>query len=56
MFTFRPLDDLILFLDYLLGVIAYSAEITQFRAIGYSDEVRKVLAQPERCGVDVAAS
>jgi hypothetical protein len=43
MFTFRPLDDLILFLDYLLGVIAYSAEVTRLGVIDLDAEVRALL-------------
>jgi hypothetical protein len=44
------------FLDPLLGAITHSAEVTQLGAIGYDAEVRAALAQPERCGVDVAPS
>jgi hypothetical protein len=44
MFTFRPLDDLILFLDYLLDVIAYSAEVTRLGVIYLDVEVRAPLA------------
>jgi hypothetical protein len=39
------------FLDPLLGVIAYGAEVTQLGAIGYGAEVRAALAQ-----TDVVAS
>jgi hypothetical protein len=35
------------FLDLLLGVIVYGAEVTQLDAIGYGAEVRAALAQPE---------
>jgi hypothetical protein len=34
------------FLDPLLGVVAYGAEVTQLGAIGYGAEVRVALAQP----------
>jgi hypothetical protein len=36
------------FLNFLLGVIAYGAEVTQLGAIGYGAEVRVALAQPGR--------
>jgi hypothetical protein len=35
-----------LFLDSLLGVIAYGAEVIHLGAIGYGAEVRATLAQP----------
>jgi hypothetical protein len=44
------------FLDPLLGVIAYGAEVTHLGAIGYGAEVRATLAQPERRGVNVVPS
>ena len=44
------------FLDLLLGVIAYDAEVTHLGAIGYGAEVRVALAQPGRRGADVAPS
>jgi hypothetical protein len=37
-----------LFLDPLLVVIAYGAEVTQLGAIGYGTEVCVALAQPGR--------
>jgi hypothetical protein len=36
-----------LFLDPLLGVIVYGAEVTQLAVIGYSAEIRDVLTQPD---------
>jgi hypothetical protein len=65
---FGPYKILIVFLDPLLGAIAYGAEITQLGAIaygaeitqlgaiGYGAEIRDALAQPGRRGVDVAPS
>jgi hypothetical protein len=44
------------FLDPLLGAIAYDAEVTQLGAIGYGAEVPATLAQPGRCGANVAPS
>ena len=56
------------FLDPLLGVIAYGAEVTHLGAIGYGAEVTHLdvigygaevcaaLPQPRRRGADVAAS
>jgi hypothetical protein len=35
------------FLDPLLGVIGYDAEVTQLGAIAYAAEVRAALAQPD---------
>jgi hypothetical protein len=35
------------FLDPLLGVIAYDAELTQLGTIGYDDEVGVALAQTD---------
>jgi hypothetical protein len=35
------------FLDPLLGVVAYGAEVTQLGAIGYGAEVRAALAQTD---------
>jgi hypothetical protein len=43
-------------LDPLLGVIAYSAEVTHLGAIGYDAEERVALAQPRRRGANVAPS
>jgi hypothetical protein len=36
-----------LFLDLLLGVIAYDAEVTQLGAIAYGAEVRVALARTD---------
>ena len=44
------------FLDPLLGVIGYGAEVTHLGAIGYDAEVRAALAQPRQRGADVAPS
>lgn len=44
------------FLDYLLGVIVYGADVTQFSAIAYDVEVPAVLVQSRRRGVDVACA
>jgi hypothetical protein len=35
------------FLDSLLGVVAYGAEVTELGAIGYGVEVRAALAQTD---------
>ena len=58
-FTFRSLEDLILFLDPLLGAIGRGAEVTLLGAIGYGVEVSTPLARylPRwRAGADVAPS
>jgi hypothetical protein len=55
-FTFRPQKNLMSFLDPLLGVIAYGAEVTHLGAIAYGAEVRAALAQPGRRVADVAPS
>jgi hypothetical protein len=44
------------FLDPVLGAIAYGAEVTQLGAIGYGAELRAALAQLGRRSVDVAPS
>jgi hypothetical protein len=44
------------FLDPLLGAIGYGAEVTHLGAIAYGAEVRAAMAQPGRCGADVAPS
>jgi hypothetical protein len=36
-----------LFLDPLLGAIAYNVEVTQLGAVGYGAEVRDALAQTD---------
>jgi hypothetical protein len=51
-FTFRPLKDLIPFLDPLLGAIACGAEVTHLDATGCGAEVPVALAS----GADVAPS
>jgi hypothetical protein len=44
------------FLDPLLGVIGYGAEVTHLGVISYGAEVRAALAQPRQHGADVAPS
>jgi hypothetical protein len=44
------------FLDPLLDVIAYDAEVTHLGAIGYGAEVRAALPQPRQRGANVAPS
>jgi hypothetical protein len=44
---FGPNENLMSFLDPLLGTIAYSAEVTQLDATGYGAEIPATLAQPE---------
>jgi hypothetical protein len=44
------------FLDYLLDVIVYDADVTQFGAIAYEVEVPAALVQSRRRGVDVACT
>jgi hypothetical protein len=45
MFTFRPFDDLISFVDSLLGVIDCGVEITRLGATDLGAEVRAPLAR-----------
>lgn len=40
---FRPLDDLISFLDLLLGAMEYGAEVTLLNVIDYGAKVRASL-------------
>jgi hypothetical protein len=42
-------------MDPLLGVIAYSAEVTHLGAIGYGAEVRVALPQPGRRDTELGA-
>jgi hypothetical protein len=42
------------FLDPLLGVIAYGAEVTQLGAIAYGAEVRDALAQTDIVALSLA--
>jgi hypothetical protein len=46
-FMFRPLEDLIPFLDPLLGVIACGAEVTRLGATGCGAEVPTALASED---------
>ena len=51
---FRPQKILMSFLDPLLGVIAYGAEVTQLGAIAYGAEVRDALAQTDIVALSLA--
>jgi hypothetical protein len=53
---FGPYENLMSFLDPLLGAIAYGAEVTQLGVIAYGAEVPAALAQLGRRGVDMAPS
>jgi hypothetical protein len=43
-FQFGPLNDLILFLDHLLGFMAHSAKVTRLAAMVYDADVSSELA------------
>jgi hypothetical protein len=51
---FKPLNNLMTFLDPLLGAMAYGAEITRLGAIAYGAEVPDELATRCALAVDVA--
>jgi hypothetical protein len=54
--TFRPLKNLILFLDPLLGVVGLGTEMTLLAATAYNVEVCDLLAVRANMEADVAPS
>ena len=52
-FTFRPLNDLMSFLDPLLGAISHGAEVTRLGAIAYGTEIPRALASRDILTDDV---
>jgi hypothetical protein len=51
---FRPLNNLMTFLDPLLGAVSYGAEITRLGAMTYGAEVPDELATRYVLAADVA--